>query len=69
MTIDEFENKVAAVGDWYIAEVKRIAEEFKHRMEACANDANGLPEHLVLASLAHVVKRVEAAAKDLQDKA
>lgn len=60
MTMEEFDAKIVAIGDWYAAEIKRLGEEFSARLDAASVGAEGLPPHLVTASIERVVLNLEA---------
>lgn len=60
MTMEEFDTKVSAVADRYVEELKRIADEFSKGLEVASEGADGLPTHLVKASIARAMQKIEA---------
>lgn len=66
MTLEEFDSKLQAAGDWFIAESKRTSAEFAARLESLCKDAEHLPAHLTKAALQHQMARLEKLQQEIE---
>lgn len=68
MTMEEFDREVDAVGDWFIAGMKKLQADYAAKCDVLAKQGDGLPEHLVLASITKLLKRVNELGEEMEAK-
>ena len=58
LTAEEFDRECAAVGDWFVAQLKALKSELEVKMKAAMEQAEGVPPHLAFASIAKLMQRI-----------
>jgi hypothetical protein len=68
MTMEEFDREVTEIGDWFISGMKKLHEEYAAKCDVVVKKGEGLPEHLVGASLAKLMKRLNELGEEMESQ-